>query len=373
MMIKNCRYIEYIMINLNTRQQISNRRCVKGGRIGIFSLKNLNKFYWKGVKTFKLMDLRGKLLFSFSVLLMAAAVFFSLTEYLDKQILRDNAFLLPGDSLVINSSLLEYASSEFTGMGSGIPYIQESAIISTVKSFDYQVKEGDTLSDISKLYNIDVGTLISYNKIEDVRRIWVGVNLKIPDIDGMPYVVRNGDSLESIAGKHSVPLNDILDANNLDSEIISVGDRLFIPGAKISEYDYKKATGTLFLYPASGRLSSPYGYRIDPFTGVRRMHYGIDIANRTGTDIRSTMAGTVVVIADQPLGYGKYIVIRHDRGFQSLYGHLDTILVRKGQRISQGQKIGRMGSSGRSTGTHLHFSLYKNNAPVNPLNGYLYR
>lgn len=361
------------MINLNTRQQISNRRFVKSERIRTFSLKNLNKFYLKGVKTFKLMDLRGKLLFSFSVLLMAAAVFFSLIEYLDKQILRDKAFILPGDSLVINSSLLEYASSEFTGMGSGIPYIQESAIISTVKSFDYQVKDGDTLSDISKLYNIDVGTLISYNKIKDVRRIWVGINLKIPDIDGMPYVVRNGDSLESIAGKYGIPLNDILDANNLDSEIISVGDRLFIPGAKISEYDYKKATGTLFLYPASGRLSSPYGYRIDPFTGVRRMHYGIDIANRTGTDIRSTMAGTVVVIADQPLGYGKYIVIRHDRGFQSLYGHLDAILVRKGQRISQGQKIGRMGSSGRSTGTHLHFSLYKNNSPVNPLNGYLYR
>jgi len=361
------------MINLNTRQRISDRRSVNGAKIGNFSFKSLTELYRKSLKTYKVMDLRGKLLVSFSLLLMLGAVFFSLAEYLDRQILRDKAFLLPADSLVIDSSLLEYASSEFTGMGSGIPYLQESAIISTVKSFDYQIKEGDTLSEISKHYKIDVGTLISYNRIEDVRRIWVGANIKIPDIDGLPYIVRNGDSLESIAEKHGIPLNNILDANNLDSEIISIGDRLFIPGAKISEYDYKKATGTLFLYPTTGRLSSPYGYRTDPFTGVRRMHYGIDIANRTGTDVRSTMAGTVVVIADQPLGYGKYIVIRHDRGFQSLYGHLDTILVRKGQRISQGQKIGRMGSSGRSTGTHLHFSLYKNNTPVNPLNGYLYR
>lgn len=361
------------MINLNTRQRISRKRSVSAERNVTYSFQNLKKFYLKSIKSLKLMDIRGKLLFSISLLLILGAVFFSLIEYLDKQILQDKAFLLPGDSPVINSSLLEYASSEFSGMGSGIPYIQENAIISTVKSFDYQVKDGDTLSGISKLYNIDVGTLISYNKIEDVRRIWIGANLKIPDIDGLPYIVRNGDSLESIAEKHGIPLNNILDANNLDSEVISIGDQLFIPGAKISEYDYKKATGTLFLYPTSGRLSSSYGYRTDPFTGVRRMHYGLDIANRTGTDVKATMSGAVVVIADQPLGYGKYIVIRHDRGFQSLYGHLDTILVRKGQRVSQGQKIGKMGSSGRSTGTHLHFSLYKNNAPLNPLNGYLYR
>lgn len=361
------------MINLNTRQRISGRRSINNNMTITYSFNSLKKLCLKGIKSFKLMDIRGKLLFSLSVLLILGAGFFSLIEYFDKRILRDQAFLLPGNNFVINNSLLQYASSEFTGIGSGIPYLQESAIISSVKSFDYQVKEGDTLSEISKQYKIDVGTLISYNNIKDVRRIWVGANLKIPDIDGLPYIVRNGDSLESIAEKHGVPLNNILDANNLDSEIISSGDQLFIPGAKISEYDYKKATGTLFLYPTTGRLSSTFGYRIDPFTGVRRMHYGIDIANRTGTDVRSTMSGTVVVIADQPMGYGKYIVIRHDRGFQSLYGHLDAILVRKGQKISQGQKIGRMGGSGRSTGTHLHFSLYKNNAPVNPLNGYLHR
>ena len=361
------------MINLNTRQRISRKRSISDERNVTYSFQNLKKFYLKSIKSLKLMDIRGKLLFSISILLILGAVFFSLVEYLDKQILRDQAFLLPGDNFVINSSLLQYASSEFTGMGSGNPYLQESTIISTVKSIDYRVKEGDTLSGISKQYKIDVGTLISYNNIEDVRRIWIGANLKIPDIDGLPYIVKDGDSLESIANKHGIPLNNILDANNLDSEIISSGDQLFIPGAKISEYDYKKATGTLFLYPTTGRLSSPHGYRTDPFTGVRRMHYGIDIANRTGTDVRSTMSGTVVVIADQPMGYGKYIVIRHDRGFQSLYGHLDTILVTKGQRISQGQKIGRMGSTGRSTGSHLHFSLYKNNVPVNPLSGYLHR
>lgn len=170
-----------------------------------------------------------------------------------------------------------------------------------------------------------------------------------------------------------MPLNSILDANDLESEIIEPGTSIFIPGARISDYEYKKATGTLFIYPTRGRLTSPFGYRTDPFTGTRRMHYGIDLANRVGTPVRATMAGTVVVVANHPQGYGKYIVIRHERGYQSLYGHLETILVRKGQRVSQGQKIGLMGSTGRSTGPHLHFSLYKNYVPVNPLAGYLYK
>jgi len=373
MMINNCRYIEYIMINLNTRQHISDRKRVKLQKNKFMELIKTNKFILKTYKAIIRMDIRGKVLVSFSALLISAALIFSIMEFIDHRILRDDVFLFQEDNLVINSSMLEYASSEFSGMGSGLPYIQEGVIVSTVTSVDYQIKEGDTLSEISKAYNINVGTLISYNKIEDVRRIWVGANIKIPDTDGLPYVVKKGDSLETIALDHRIPLNNILDANDLESEVISEGDRLFIPGAKISDYDYKKATGTLFLYPTSGRLSSPFGYRSDPFTGVRRMHYGVDLANRVGTSVKATMSGTVIVIGDQPLGYGNYIVIRHERGFQSLYGHLSKILVRNGQRISQGQKIGEMGTSGRSTGSHLHFSLYKNNVPVDPLRGYLYR
>ncbi len=373
MMIKNCRYIEYIMINLNTRQQISGRKRANPGKTLISKFKNLKKVYSNISKIVKRMDIREKLILSFVFITVSGALIFSFVEYLDKKILRDDAFYLQDNNVSISTSMLEYASSEFSGMGSGLPYINIGDIVSTVTSHDYQVKEGDTLSEISRAYNINVGTLISYNKIEDVRRIWVGANLKIPDTDGLPYIVKKGDSLESIASNHSIPLNNILDANNLDSEVISEGIQLFIPGAKISDYDYKKATGTLFLYPTSGKLSSPFGYRIDPFTGVRRMHYGVDLANRVGTSVKATMSGTVIVIGDQPLGYGNYVVIRHERGFQSLYGHLNRILVRNGQRITQGQKIGEMGSSGRSTGSHLHFSLYKNNVPVDPLRGYLYR
>ncbi len=363
MMIKNCRYIEYIMINLNTRQHVQPRRKINPDITRFF---NISKFVSK-------LDLRSKVFIFSTIILLSGIFIFSLAKYIDSKTLRDESFLLEDDNLLISNSMLEYASSEFSGMGSGLSYQPISEIVSTVTSLDYQVKEGDTLFEISKAYNINVGTLISYNKIEDVRRIWVGAKLKIPDTDGLPYIVKKGDSLDSIASDHHIPLNNILDANNLDSAVISEGDQLFIPGAQISEYDYKKATGTLFIYPTSGRLSSPFGYRSDPFTGVRRMHYGVDLANRVGTTVRATMSGTVIVVGHQPMGYGNYIVIRHERGFQSLYGHLNKILVRNGQRITQGQKIGEMGTSGRSTGPHLHFSLYKNNIPVDPLGGYLYR
>ena len=135
----------------------------------------------------------------------------------------------------------------------------------------------------------------------------------------------------------------------------------------MSDYEYKKATGTLVIYPARGRLTSSFGYRNDPFTGTRRFHYGIDLANTVGTNVTSAMDGVIVDIENRPAGYGKYVVIRHDRGYQTLYGHLSSILVREGQRVRQGQSIGTMGSTGRSTGSHLHFAVYKNNRPVDPL------
>ncbi len=269
--------------------------------------------------------------------------------------------------------LLHYIAPESEARGSGEVGGLEMRVVDTVNTFSYTVERGDTLSEIASRHDLDVGTLISFNDIDDVRRVMAGTELTIPNVDGVPYTVRKGDTLERIAGRYNIRLESILDANDLQSAIIQPGEVLFIPGGEISEYEYKKAMGTLFIYPSAGRLTSGYGYRQDPFTGIRRMHYGIDLAEAIGTNIQATMAGTVASIGNQPRGYGKYVVLQHRHGFQSLYGHLSTIEVRRGQYIGQGQKIGEMGNSGRSTGPHLHFSLYKNNVPVNPLGGYLYQ
>ncbi len=310
----------------------------------------------------------GIILTAISLFCAAAVVF--LLPYVS---MRSIKVSLPENSGEITDFLLSYATVEYNGQGSGNINDIAGAITPVVKTLSYVIRHGDTLSGIAKKYHLDVGTLISFNKIENVRRLKPGAALNIPDIDGVPYIIKRGDSLEKISRQYGVPLNAILDANDLVSEIVEPGRSIFIPGAQISDYEYKKATGTLFLYPTHGVLTSPFGYRIDPFTGTRRFHYGIDLANRIGTPVRATMAGTVVVIGSHPQGYGNYIVLRHARGYQSLYGHLSAILVRKGQRVAQGQKIGLMGTTGRSTGPHLHFSIYKNHVPVNPLSGYLYR
>jgi hypothetical protein len=106
---------------------------------------------------------------------------------------------------------------------------------------------------------LDVGTLISFNSIRDVRRIKAGTLLTIPPMSGILYTVRRGDSISLIAQKNGVSVNLILDANNLQSETIQPGQQLFIPGVKISRYEYDLATGQLFRYPVTGRLSSVSG------------------------------------------------------------------------------------------------------------------
>lgn len=270
---------------------------------------------------------------------------------------------------VIQEHLLEYASpgKEFEGQGSGGMLPTASAALPSVSLETYVIQKGDTLSAIAREYGLTVGTLIGYNSITDVYTIIPGTELKIPDIDGVPYQVKRGDSLASIAAQYDTTLNALLDANDLETTQIHPGDNIFIPGGKISDYDYKKATGTLFVYPTSGRFTSGFGYRADPFTGARRFHYAIDLANREGTPIRASQGGTVVSILDRPTGYGKSIIIRHPNGYQTLYAHLSEFNVRQGQYVSQGQVIGKMGSTGRSTGSHLHFAVYRNNVPVDPL------
>ncbi len=277
-----------------------------------------------------------------------------------------DSLALPQD-VNVDDVLYENLTVGYDGQGSGEIAGIEPVLMLTGEPASYVVQPGDTLSEIARDNNIKIGTLISYNQISDVRRLLVGMELKIPEADGIPYEVKAGDSLSSIASKYELSVNSLLDANDLQSEVIAPGDMLFIPGAVMNEFDYKKAMGTLFIYPTSGRLSSGFGYRPDPFTGQRRFHNGIDLANGIGTRVSATMSGRVAAIGEQVSGYGKYVIIKHANGYQSLYGHMNKITVRKGQYISQGEKIGEMGNTGRSTGPHLHFSIYKNNIPVNPL------
>jgi murein DD-endopeptidase MepM/ murein hydrolase activator NlpD len=232
---------------------------------------------------------------------------------------------------------------------------------------EYSLVEGDTLLGLALSHDLRMDTLVSFNQIDDVRRMRVGDTYRIPNRDGLLYTVREGDSLLSIANAHGTETNAILDANDMISSEISVGEVLFVPNARMNETDLKLILGELFVYPVRGRFTSGFGMRNDPFTGVRRFHNGIDLAGAPGTPIRAAMAGRVVHIETQIGNYGRFVIIRHDGGFQTLYGHLDGFSVRVGQYVSQGGLVGTMGNTGRSTGPHLHFSIIKNGSFVDPL------
>lgn len=115
------------------------------------------------------------------------------------------------------------------------------------------------------------------------------------------------------------------------------------------------------------KLTSPYGYRIHPTTGQYKFHNGVDLANSQGTPIRATRSGKVTV-ATYGGTYGYYVTINHGDGYSSLYAHMTHYVVSKGDTVSKGQVIGYMGSTGRSTGPHLHFSIFYNGSSVNPMN-----
>ena len=116
----------------------------------------------------------------------------------------------------------------------------------------------------------------------------------------------------------------------------------------------------------SARLSSPFGKRVHPVKKVVAHHHGIDLAAPSYAHVRSVSSG-LVIFAGTHGGYGKLVTIRHDNGYLSLYGHLNEISVNLGDRLSAGQILGRVGSSGRATGPHLHFELRRKGKPVDPL------
>jgi murein DD-endopeptidase MepM/ murein hydrolase activator NlpD len=117
--------------------------------------------------------------------------------------------------------------------------------------------------------------------------------------------------------------------------------------------------------PVQGRISSGYGYRTHPIFRVRKMHTGIDIAAASGTAIKAAASGTVV-FSGRWGGYGNCVIVDHGGGLATLYGHCSRIAVKKGQAVEQGETVGYVGSTGLSTGPHLHFEVRKNGRPVNP-------
>lgn len=234
---------------------------------------------------------------------------------------------------------------------------------------EYKVRSGDTISGISRKFGLsNISTLIAVNGISNVRQLKAGQNLKIPSTDGLMHTVKPGDSLGSLSVKYGVTVEDLLDVNDLESQVLTAGQALFVPGARLSSETLRMAMGELFAWPLKGswRLTSSYGRRADPFTGVTSFHTGIDMAMPSGTPVYSSMSGKIESVGYTNI-FGNYVIIKHVNGYQTLYAHLTKSLVKSGQNVSQGAKIGLVGSTGYSTGPHLHFTVFKNGKLVDPM------
>lgn len=240
----------------------------------------------------------------------------------------------------------------------------------------YRLKQGENASIVASQFGVSTDTILSVNGVANATRMATGAYLKIPSMSGIIYEVsKNGETLESIVNSENKTKKVSLDMDMISlvngvmpTEKLSVGDTLFIAGGKLSNEQRAEISGDSYKKPLrnSYYISSPYGWRVSPFDATRRSyHNGIDLACPKGTPIYATAAGTVVTAGYSNV-YGNYVIIKHTSGYKSLYGHMSVVNVKNGQYVDQGTVIGKVGSTGQSTGPHLHFTMYKNNKVINP-------
>ena len=248
----------------------------------------------------------------------------------------------------------------------------------------HYVQEGETLDNIAQRYNLQVETILWENNLQKTDKIKPGQELRILPIDGVRHKVARGETIYSVGKKYGLegsqiqmlvdyPFNEFLNDETFE---LATGQFLMVPeGVKPEEKKVipNRGVGYLaqtpnagsvaaqgsFVWPASGMITQRYSF----------YHKAIDIANRSGGSILAADSGTVIGAGwlDNS-GYGNRVIIDHGNGYVTLYGHLRSIQVSQGQTVNRGDIIGQMGSTGRSTGTHLHFEIRQGGVLLNPQN-----
>lgn len=248
---------------------------------------------------------------------------------------------------------------------------------------DYEVKGGETLSEIAEKFSISTDTVRWANSLTS-DTLKPGQTLKILPVSGVAHSVKSGDTLESVAKKYSVDQQSIVDFpfNDIpDDFTLRVGQVLIVPEGVPPETKIPVKPRIQPQYIAAGSnansptFSAPAGGSfIWPTTTVGISQYfawyhpGLDLPNPSAPTVVASDGGTVIVAGwPDNYGYGNRIVLDHGNGYQTLYAHLSNIYVTPGQQVSRGQGIGQMGSTGRSTGTHLHFEIHFKGVAINPL------
>ena len=254
----------------------------------------------------------------------------------------------------------------------------------------YRVRSGDTLTGIANRFDVSMMTVWWANHLKSKDDLHIGQILTIPPVSGVVVTVAVTDTLDTLATKYGVEASDILAINELDDPVLVVGQTLTIPGARAGAIATPKPkptaaptktptrssggssgstrppttyTGGKFAWPvAGGYISQYYHYG----------HYGIDIAADRGTRVKAAGGGTVTFAGWKNNGGGYQVWIAHGSGLYTTYNHMSSVSVGRGQHVSKGQQVGRVGATGNATGPHLHFEVWRGpiwngGTRVNPL------
>jgi len=262
-----------------------------------------------------------------------------------------------GDITIIDGSAL-MAESGPSGTAADIEEGQKNGQISI-----YIVRKGDSLSGIAKMFKVSVNTIIWANNLQK-SQIHEGESLIILPISGIQYTVKKGDTLNSIVKKYKANLAELLQYNDLSvGTTLAEGQTILIPDVDIS-LPASSYSSTAKVHGAGGPEYPGYYLRPIP-NGLGHKTQGlhgynaIDIGASFGTPIIAAASGKAIIARSSGWngGYGSYVVLSHDNGTQTLYGHMNEVIIYEGANVVRGQVIGYVGSTGKSTGAHLHFEI----------------
>jgi murein DD-endopeptidase MepM/ murein hydrolase activator NlpD len=301
-----------------------------------------------------------------------------LTESVNAEFSANLSNILQNDSLPTESILTSQQSNILATVNAPEGYVAGDDM-RLVR--EYLVQEGDTLQSIAERFSISPETVAIENNIQKQEDIKPGITLNILPTDGIKYVININSDLEEVVTKYDLTIADVLAFNNIaDESDLSVGSELVLPGAKVPDSEKpelfkpkttvtRSKTRTVSSNTAVPSISGYYGY---PTTGRNygRIHSnnGVDISNSCGTPIVASADGFINTSQDGwNGGYGSYIKITHPNGTETVYAHLSVRNYGVGTQVTKGQVIGLMGTTGRSTGCHLHFEV---RGARNPLGNY---
>ena len=228
----------------------------------------------------------------------------------------------------------------------------------------YVVREGDSLSTISDIFGVSVNTIIWANDISRSTPLQAGQILVILPVTGINYSVKKGETISGIISKYKANLEEVLQYNDLTAKSdLAVGQTIIIPDVDLQVSTPIRAASTIDPLRGADVPSYP-GYYIRPLKiGTKSQglhgHNGVDLAAPIGTPIYAAADGKIIVSStgNWSGGYGNFVIISHANGTQTVYAHNSKNIVKVGEYVEQGQEIARVGSTGNSTGPHVHFEI----------------